>query len=100
MITENVEYKFMGFDPESNVKNIIARVADALYDSAPSDSGIKFAVEKSQGIVKASCRIASQVGNFVAEATGKNPIHAIQRLEKRIKDQLDSWKMNRFKQAL
>jgi ribosome-associated translation inhibitor RaiA len=100
MINENVEYEFMGFDPEYEIKAFIAAVADKLYFSAPSDSAMKLAIKKSKGVVKASCRIASQVGTFVAEATGKNPIRAIQRLEKRIKHQLDSWKMNRFERTL
>lgn len=99
MINENVEYEFMGFDPEYNIKTFIGTVADKLYFSAPSDSFIKLAVKKSQGAVKVSCRIASQVGTFVAEATAENPIHAMQRLEKQINHQLDSWKMNRFNQA-
>ncbi len=100
MINENVECEFMGFDPEYEIKAFIATVTDKLYFSAPSDSAMKLAVKKSQGMVKASCRIASQVGTFVAEARGENPICAIQRLEKRIKHQLDSWKMSRFERAL
>lgn len=99
MITENVECEFMGFDPEYKIKSLVAQVVDNLYYNAPSDSGIKLALQKSHGLVKATCRIASQVGPFVAEATGKNPISAIQRLENEIKNQLDSWKMNRFERA-
>jgi hypothetical protein len=99
MITENVEYEFMGFDPEHEVKSFIAQIADKFYYSAPSDSGIKLAVQKSHGLVKAWCRIASHVGPFVAEATGENPILALKRLENKIKHQLDSWKMNRFERA-
>ena len=99
MINENLEYEFMGFDPEYEIKTFIATVAHKLYFSAPSDSAIKLVVKKGQGMVKASCRIASQVGIFVAEASSENPICAIQQLEKRIKHQLDSWKMNRFKRA-
>jgi hypothetical protein len=64
MINENVEYEFMGFDPEYEITTFIATVADKLYFSAPSDSAIKLAVKKSQGMVKASCRIASQLGGF------------------------------------
>lgn len=66
MITENVEYEFSGFDPEQEIKTIVATVADKLYFSA----------------------------------TSENPIRAIQRLEKRIKYQLDLWKLNRFERAL
>lgn len=99
MITENVEYEFMGFDPEHEVKNFIAQIAYKFYYSAPSDSGIKLAIQQSHGLVKASCRIASQVRPFVAEATEKNPILALRQLENKIKHQLDSWKMNRFERA-
>lgn len=99
MRTENFECELKGFDPELEIKTFIATVADRLYFSAPSDSAVKLAIRKSQGVVKASCRIASQVGTFVAEATCENPICALRRLELRIKQQLDSWKRNRFEQA-
>lgn len=99
MISENVEYEFKGFDPGHEIKAFMARLADQIYYSSPSDSGIKFAIQRSQGLVKASCRIASQVGLFVAEATGENPVSTIKKLEKKIKHQLDSWKMNRFESA-
>jgi hypothetical protein len=99
MITENVECEFMGFDPEHEVKSFIAQIADKFYYSSPSDSGIRLAIQKSQGLVKASCRIASKVGLFVADSTGKNPISALEKLENKIKDQLDSWKLNRFERA-
>ncbi len=99
MITDNVECEFLGFDPEYEIKILISQVVDKLYYSSPSDSGIKLALQKSQGFIKASCRIASQVGTFVAEVTGKNPITVIQALENKIKHQLDSWKLNRFERA-
>lgn len=99
MISENVDCEFKGFDPSYEIKGIIARLADKLYYSAPSDSGIKLAIQKRHGIVRASCRIASQVGPFTAEAKGENPLSTIEILEKKIKHQLDSWKMNRFKKA-
>jgi ribosome-associated translation inhibitor RaiA len=99
MITENVQCVFSGFDPEHETKTFIAQVADEIYHTAPSDSGIKLVIQKSRGLIKASCRIASQVGTFVAETSGKNPILAIQKLENEIKRQLDSWKMNRFRKV-
>ncbi len=99
MITENVECEFIGFDPEYEIKNYVAKVIDKLYNSAPSDSGIKLAFQKSHQLMKATCRIASQVGTFVAEAKGINPILTIQSLENQIKDQLESWKSNRFEKV-
>lgn len=99
MITENVDCEVLGFDPEPEIKSFIAKVVDKLYYSAPSDSGIKIVVRQSQGLVKASCRIVSQVGTFVAEARGKNPIQTIQSVENKIKQQLDLWKANRFENA-
>jgi trehalose-6-phosphate synthase len=100
MITEYVEYEFIGFNPEYNIKNMIAVLAEKTYMNAPSNSAIKLVLRKSQDLVMASCRIGSQVGTFVSKAAGKNPIQAIQDLEKQIKIQLDSWKMNRYQQAL
>ena len=96
MINENFEYEFTGFDPEYRIKKLVTTVGDKLYFSAPSDAFMKLAIRKSHGMIKASCRIASQVGTFFAEGTGGNAIRAIEQLEKRIKRQLDSWKKNRF----
>ncbi len=100
MIREKMEYEFLGFDPKYEIKNMIAALAERVYFSAPGDSAIKWIFEKSQGMVKASCRIASMAGIFSAEATAKSPSFAIQKLEKRIHSQLNAWKVKRFNRPL
>lgn len=96
MRNDCVQFEFVGFDPEYEVRNFISTVAEKLHLSSPSDSAIKVAMKLSRGAVQASCRIASHAGTFVAEAVGDNPIKAIKKVEEKITDQLDSWKRRRF----
>lgn len=91
-----VQFEFVGFDPEYEVRKFISTVVEKLDLSSPSDSTIKVAMKLSRGVVQASCRIASHAGTFVAEAIGDNPIRAIQKVEAKIAEQLERWKRRRF----
>lgn len=96
MRSDCVQFEFIGFDPEYEVWNFISTVAEKLHLSSPSDSAIKVAMKVSRGVVRASCRIASHAGTFMAEAISDNPIKAIKRVEEKISEQLDGWKHRRF----
>lgn len=96
MRNDCVQFEFEGFDPGHEVKNFISTVAEKLHLSSPSDSAIKIAMGVSRGAVKASCRIISHAGTFIAEAISENPIKAIKTVEDKISEQLDSWKHRRF----
>ncbi len=95
-MTNDLQFEFMGFDPDEKIKNLVSRVAETLHYSAPSDSTMKLVVEKSKGAIRASCRIASQVGTFAADSIGDNPVRAVQKIENKIRKQLDIWKVRRF----
>lgn len=97
MNQENMQFEFMGFDPDYKIRARIESVAEKISGIAPSDAAIKMAVQKGKGAIRASCRIASKAGVFVAEAASKNPILAVQQIEKKIKHQLDDWKAWRFR---
>ena len=99
MINEKVDIEIDDLVQEDETKKMIALLADNLYLSAPSDSFMKLVFKKSQGVVKASCRIASQVGVFAADVVGQTPVSTIRQLEKRIQDQLKLWKLDRFERA-
>ena len=96
-MNNNLELKFVGFNPDDRFKNTISQVAEVLYSSAPSDSDLKLVVEKSKNTIRASGRIVSQTGIFVADCLGHTPIRAIQKLERKMRKQLDWWKLHRFK---
>lgn len=96
MRNDCVQFEFIGFDPEYEVRNFISTVAEKLQLSSPSDSAIKVAMKVSRGVVQASCRIASHAGTFMAEAISDNPIKAIKKVEEKIAEQLDGWKHRRF----
>lgn len=92
----DVFFEFEGFDPGYEIKNFVSSIAEKLHLSAPSDSALKFVLRKSKGAVRASCKIASQAGTFVAEAMSDNPIHAVTKVEKKIRQQLEQWLRSRF----
>jgi ribosome-associated translation inhibitor RaiA len=95
-MTGDIQFEFMEFKPDGEIKDFILSVADKLQISAPSDSAMKMAIRKSRDMIQASCQIVSQAGTFVAEAMSDNPIKAVQKIERRIRKQLDAWKAQRF----
>ncbi len=98
-MTSDLQFEFMGFNPDEKIKNFVSRVAEALHYSAPSDSAMKLVIEKSKNAIRASCRIASQAGTFVADSISDNPVRAVQQIERKIRKELDDWKMRRFERA-
>jgi len=97
MKSDGMQFEFLGFDPEYELKKVISSVAERLEVSAPSDSYIKLAFEKGVRAVRASCRICSQAGEFIAEAVGETPARALAKIEQQIKLQLEAWKQRRFR---
>lgn len=95
-MTNDLQFEFMGFDPDEKIKNFVSRVAETLHYCAPSDSAMKLVIEKSKNAVRASCRIASQAGTFVADSISDSPVKAVQQIEQKIRKELDDWKMRRF----
>ncbi len=96
MRKHGVQFEFLGFDPEYEMKKIISGMAEKLYMNSPSDSAMKVAFKKGKDVVQASCRIVSQAGTFFAETVGDTPAKAIQKIEEKINLQLDEWKRIRF----
>lgn len=97
-MTNDFQFEFMGFSPDDKIKSFVSRVAEKLHYSAPSDSAMKLVVEKSKNAIRASCRIASQAGTFVADSISDSPIRAVQQIERKIRKELDDWKVRRFEQ--
>lgn len=95
-MTNDVQFEFMGFNPDEKMRNFISLVAEKLHVSAPSDAGLKLVIEKGKGAVRASCRIVSRAGNFVADSISDHPIKAVQQIENKIRHQIDEWKARRF----
>ena len=98
MTQENVQFEFIGFDPSYEVRAFVSNFAEKIYLNSPSDAAIKLAIEKGKGAVKASCRIASQAGTFIAETLSDSPVRAVQQIEQKINHQLNNWKAWRFQQ--
>jgi ribosome-associated translation inhibitor RaiA len=96
MQNDCVQLEFMGFDPEQELRNFVASVAEKLHLSAPSDSAMKFAIKSGKGAIRASCYIVSHAGTFFAEAVSDNPAKAILKIEQKINRQLENWKRRRF----
>lgn len=99
MLNHSVNFEFVGFDPEYEVRSFITSVADRLHSLAPSDSFMKVTMKKGGNAVEASCRIASKAGVFVAETMCSSPVAAIHQLESKIIQQLNEWKKHRFQDS-
>lgn len=92
MFSHNVNFEFIGFNPEPKEKNYIILVTDRLQNLAPSDSFMKIKMTKRQNTIEALCRITSQAAEFEAEVMSSNPIVAIRQIENQIVLQLQKWK--------
>ena len=99
MNQENMYFEFMGFDPDYEIRTFVSSVAEKLHLNSPSDAALRMAIQKGKGSIKASCQIVSRAGTFVAAAVSDSPIRAVQKLERKIKSQLDHWKAWRFQNA-
>jgi hypothetical protein len=88
--------QFAGFVPEHETRTQILTTLENIDQSAPSDAVTDMVFEASKGVVKASCRIASKAGMFVADAVNENPLKALLSIEQKIKRQIDMWKRNRL----
>jgi len=91
-----VQFEFVGFNPESDIRSCISAVADRIHSLSPSDSFMKVAMRKSSNTIQTSCRTASKAGTFTAETVCHCPKIAIQKIEKKIMYQLGEWKKQRF----
>lgn len=91
-----LQLEFSGFNPEYELRDAIESIAEKLHLSSPSDSAMKVAIQKGKGVVQASCRIASHAGTFMADAVSDSPLRAIQKLDEKIRQQLEGWRRRRF----
>lgn len=92
----NLQFEFLNFKPETEIKSFVAHIGEKLQMTSPSDSVITVALSKGKDLMQASCRIASKAGIFVADSVSECPINAIQKIESQIMGQLNSWKQTRF----
>jgi ribosome-associated translation inhibitor RaiA len=89
-------YEFKGFNPSDHAREYVAMMAEKLYYNAPSDAGLKLVFEKTKDMIRASCRIAAQVGVFTADVVTNNIYSAANQIEENINFQLNQWKKYRF----
>ncbi len=97
---ENLNIEMRGIHPSSHLDKMLRDLADAIHWQSPSDSCLKIFIEQSKGTIKASCRIASQTGVFVANSVSDCPEKSLRMLEQKIQKKLDEWKRNRFSNIL
>jgi ribosome-associated translation inhibitor RaiA len=96
----DLQFEFEGFKPDEKIRELLSTVAEKIHLSGPSDSTTKLVVKKSKDAINISCRIASRVGTFVADAVGGDPVQALQKIERKMRQQIDQWKKRRFEDFL
>lgn len=94
---DKICFEFSGFEPDHQVKQFLWSLAEPIYLMAPGDSVIKIALKRNgDGLLEASCRVASLAGVFIAKAISDNPIRAASEIKKKTLKQLRSWRRKRF----
>lgn len=93
---ENLNIELKGIKPSGKFERLIHNVADSIHWQSPSDACLKIVCEQTKEAIKASCRIVSQAGTFMAEVASDCPERCVKKLEKEIQKQLNVWKQNRF----
>lgn len=96
----DMHFQFDGFKPDEKIKDFISTVAEKIHLSAPSDSTTHFAIKQSKDMINVSCKTASRIGTFMAEATGVDITQALQNIEQKMRKQIDRWKKRRFEKIL
>jgi ribosome-associated translation inhibitor RaiA len=91
-----IEFEFVGFNPEYELREFISSVADRIYNLSPSDSSMRLVMKKNRNSIQVSCMVISRAGVFSANATCNCPKLAIQKIEEAIRYQLEKWRQCRF----
>lgn len=97
MSNDNVKISYDGFIPESEEKSLVSAVMRKIEYDAPSDSTIYYKVQKTWAGYLGYCRIVSGIGVFEAENESKTIEQLTAAIEKKIYENLNFWKSNRFK---
>jgi hypothetical protein len=94
-----VDIAFEKFNPKEELRRLFVTVADKLHMDAPSDSHVRLVMKKGKETFSGYCRIASNIGVFIAEECAPSPEGALAKIEKKISRQLMQWKSRRFRDA-
>ncbi|MBX9766852.1 MAG: hypothetical protein K2X47_06235 [Bdellovibrionales bacterium] len=98
-VMNDVQFEFMGFNPDEKMRNFVSSFAEKLLFSAPSDAVLKLVLAKDSSAVRVKCRIASKSGIFLADSAGKDPVRAVQKIERKIDRQINDWRNRRFEES-
>lgn len=94
-----ITYDQIQFDRSD--QNTIDQVAEQIFFLAPSDSLMRlhFKQLEGRGLIKVSCRVASTMGLFLAEAEHTEPVKALHLVQAQICKKISEWKERRFAPA-
>jgi hypothetical protein len=96
MNQEGIQFEHAGVALDHEIKGFISSILEKIYSQSPSDAVLKVALKSTKNLTLATCKIVSQTGVFIAEASNTNPLQAIMSLEQKIKIQFESWRADRF----
>lgn len=100
MFNYSVNFDFDGYEPQNEAAHFIQYTVDKIHNYSPSDAFVKLSMKNSKGVIKATCRVVSQAGEFIAEAADRNVTSVIQKIDKEIMKQIEEWHRCRFDQDL
>ena len=96
MFDEDVKIDFAGFEPTQDVRSALYFILNKLQLKSPSKSFLRVTFTLTNGIFHGVVTVASQAGNFVANATDVQLTAVGQKLSDRLMAKLEKWKSLRF----
>ena len=93
---DNTQVEFIGFEPNTNYKNMAKDIASSLSIQAPCYSKLYLNIEKTETGFQCLCKIVPRTDLFNEKATANSPDVALARVHKQIQKQLEYWRSIRF----
>lgn len=95
---QDISVDYTNCSPSENSERFIRDLMERLYEESPSNSHLKLSITKvSDDGYSGVLSINSEPQTFSAIASARTPSIIAQQLVERIRRQLDSWKLNRFR---
>lgn len=99
MSRKGFELNLVNFEPKENFYREISRWIDRMQANIPTDAIVKTKIQRNEEGFVCSCKINSTAQSFDAETRGSDEVEALISCFNQIKDDVDNWKKERFKES-
>src|SRR4051812_13415907 len=90
---ENIfgRFEFLDFEPTNELKSSAKGILHEIVGESPSDANSVASVRKTHAGFEGILKVSSRAGTFIAHAVEHDPLHAIQKMQEKICEQLQKW---------